>query len=149
MDFCVYLRKIFFVPEDLCSRIRGLKRISCYLKNLLLSNLLIQSVTNRLCSRIHPDWCIGQHIPLSVNWNCRPALTINPDSRDLICSDICLLHGFLCCPADCIPPFLRILLCPSLMWIIYRIVTTGCCKNFSIPVKYRNLAGTCSDINPQ
>ena len=28
-------------------------------------------------------------------------------------------------------------------------ITAGCCKNFSIPVKYRNFAGTCSDINPQ
>ena len=149
VDLCIYLWKIFLIPEDLRGRIRRLKRISCHLKNLLCTNLLIQSVTDRLCSGIHPDWCICQYFSLFINRNRRPALPIDSNSRDLIRLNICFLYCFFRCPADSIPPFFRILFRPSFLRIIYRIVTTGCCKNFSVSVKHSHLTCACSDINSQ
>ena len=60
---------IFFVPEDLCSCVGRLKGITGYFKNLLCPDLFIQSVTDRLCSGIHPNRSVCQYISVLIHGN--------------------------------------------------------------------------------
>ena len=69
VDPLVHLREIFFIPEDLCSCIGRLKGITGYFKNLLCPDLFIQSVTDRLCSGIHPDRSVCQYISVLIHGN--------------------------------------------------------------------------------
>ena len=69
VDPLVHLREIFFIPEDLCSCVGRLKGITGYFKNLLCPDLFIQSVTDRLCSGIHPDRSVCQYISVLIHGN--------------------------------------------------------------------------------
>ena len=69
VDLLVHLREIFFIPEDLCSCVGRLKGITGYFKNLLCPDLFIQSVTDRLCSGIHPNRSVCQYISVLIHGN--------------------------------------------------------------------------------
>lgn len=55
------------------------------------------------------------------------------------------LNNIFC--ADCIPPVLRILLCPSGLWIIHRIRSALRGQDFSCFIKYSDFTSACSNIN--
>ena len=146
---CIDLRKVFSVPENLRRGVGRLQRVSCKIKNSVLSDPFIDTVTHRLRAGIHPDRRIRQILPVLIQSDGGPALPVDSDSTDIRRLHLPLSPDLCQCLTDAPVPVLRILLRPARVRIINRIITRRGCLHPAVPVKGRHLAGARSDIYSQ
>ena len=143
----IHLRPVLPVPEDLRPGISRLGRIPAQVKQFFRRQPVCRLPADFLAPGIRPDRRRAQHVPIPVQRDGRPALSVCADSGDFRRIDAVIGDHFTHCPAYAVPPPGRILFRPALPGITDGILASALRDDLSFRIKQRRLTGGGSDIH--
>ena len=116
--FCVQLRLMLFHPEDFCRRKAGYRRVRRNLNDFFRTQHTVHILDLFARSLVAPDNRAAQHLAVFIQHNQSVHLSGKPNALD-----ICHIHAGglqhrLHTLHYCVPPVLRLLLCPTVLLLI-------------------------------
>ena len=147
--FFKHLRPVLPVPEDLRPGITRFGRISAQAEQSFLRQRFCCFPADIPAPGIRPDRCRAKYGSRPVQGNGGPALSVRADPGNFRRINAVFGDHFPHCPADPVPPEVRILFRPSLPGIADRILASSLGRNLSFRIKQGRLAGRGPDIHTQ